>query len=88
MSEDLVKDLNNASSATVNSPGNRPPPLPLKPVAEFRIAFVDDEPANTRLGQRFLTKLGIPAANVTIMKDGTAALALTHITVAAVIVIF
>ena len=40
-------------------------------MSEFRVAFVDDEPANTRLGLRFLTKLGISSDNVIVLKDGT-----------------
>ena len=42
----------------------------LKPLSTLRIAFVDDEAANSRLGLRLLLKLGIPASNVTMMKDG------------------
>ena len=34
------------------------------------MVFVDDEGANCRLGLRLLAKLGIPAANVTVLHDG------------------
>ena len=51
------------SSSTMNA---------VKPLSTLRIAFVEDEPANCRLGMRLLFKLGIPASNVTVMKDGEA----------------
>ena len=35
-----------------------------------RVVFVEDEPANCRLGLRLLAKLGVPAANVTVLADG------------------
>ena len=49
----------------------RPPVVSGKPLSDLRIAFVDDEPANCRLGLRLLTKLGVAAHNVTVMTDGT-----------------
>jgi hypothetical protein len=39
-------------------------------VAGLRVAFVDDEEANCRLGIRMLGRLGIPRANVVVLRDG------------------
>ena len=44
--------------------------VPVKALADLRVVFVDDEGANCRLGLRLLAKLGIPAANVTVLHDG------------------
>ena len=35
-----------------------------------RVVFVDDEPANCRLGLRMLSKLGIPRENITVLANG------------------
>ena len=40
-------------------------------VASLRVVFVDDETANCRLGLRMLTRLGVQAANITVLRDGT-----------------
>jgi hypothetical protein len=39
-------------------------------MARVRVAFVDDEQANCRLGLRMLARLGVPAANVVVLRDG------------------
>ncbi len=39
-------------------------------IATVRVAFVDDEVANRRLGLRFLARLGVSSANVTMLRDG------------------
>jgi hypothetical protein len=39
-------------------------------VAGLRVAFVDDEEANCRLGIRMLGRLGISRANVVVLRDG------------------
>jgi hypothetical protein len=36
----------------------------------LRVAVVDDEPANQRIACRFLKALGVPPANITVMRDG------------------
>jgi hypothetical protein len=36
----------------------------------LRIAFVDDEKPNCRLGLRLLARIGIPATSVTVLTDG------------------
>ena len=47
--------------------------------SNFRIAFVDDETANCRLGVRMLGRLGIPAKNIVILSDGTLAAAVNTV---------
>ena len=39
-------------------------------VSSRRVVFVDDEPANCRLGLRMLSKLGIPRENITVLVNG------------------
>ncbi len=39
--------------------------------ADLRIAFVDDELPNCRLGRRMLTKLGIAPENIIFLHDGS-----------------
>ena len=39
--------------------------------ATLKIAFVDDELSNCRLGLRMLARLGVPASNITVLSDGT-----------------
>jgi hypothetical protein len=39
-------------------------------VSSRRVVFVDDEPANCRLGLRMLSKLGIPRENITVLANG------------------
>jgi hypothetical protein len=39
-------------------------------VAHMRVALVDDEEANRRLGLRMLARLGIPATHVVALQDG------------------
>ncbi len=43
------------------------------PWSSYRVAFVDDEAANVRLGVRMLTGIGIAAANIIVLRDGTCA---------------
>ena len=45
-------------------------PPALKPFKEMRVVFVDDEAANCRLGVRMLGRIGVPDANVTVLRDG------------------
>ncbi len=57
-----------ASVPVLDAPG--PGGEVLARVAGLRVAFVDDEEANCRLGIRMLGRLGIPRANVVILRDG------------------
>ena len=41
------------------------------PFSQLRIAFVDDEKPNCRLGVRMLGRLGVPTANIIVLTDGT-----------------
>ena len=47
------------------------PTTPIRNVRCVRVAFVDDEGANVRLGSRMLQRLGVPSANVTVLRSGT-----------------
>ncbi len=39
-------------------------------LAALRVVFVDDEPANCRLGLRMLVKLGVARDNITVLVNG------------------
>ena len=39
-------------------------------LAALRVVFVDDEPANVRLGVRLLTSLGVLRSNIIVLVDG------------------
>ena len=39
-------------------------------MATLKVVFVDDEPANVRMGLRMLGRMGVLAANVVQLKDG------------------
>lgn len=39
--------------------------------SSLKLVFVDDDPANQRVGQRFLKSLGVQPVNLTILGDGT-----------------
>ena len=39
-------------------------------LAAVRVAFVDDEAANCRMGLRMLSKLGVPRENITVLNSG------------------
>ena len=49
------------------------PVAAVKPLSSLRVALVDDEAANCRLGLRLLAKLGIPNDNVHVLVDGASA---------------
>ena len=59
-------------SGVDSAPANEavPPSSKRTPMSELQVAFVDDEPANCRLGLRLLTKLGVLPQNVTVLTDG------------------
>ena len=48
------------------------PATPSRSLSTLRIAFVDDETANCRLGARMLQRLGIPGSSITFLRDGKA----------------
>lgn len=59
-------------SSTSQQPPSKPAPEdPAKArLANLKIAFVDDDPANQRVGVRFLKALGVQPANIVVMGDG------------------
>jgi hypothetical protein len=63
-------------------------------MATLRVVFVDDEPANVRMGLRMLARMGVLASNVVQLRDGellkgfiVAAVAVVVAVVAAAVVV-
>lgn len=54
------------------TPSRRIVPLDViqRPFSSYRVAFIDDESPNCRIGKRYLTQLGVLSSNITIVNDG------------------
>lgn len=64
----------NRAKGTAESFGTQPMPVKVAPAtrtrSELRVAFVDDEASNRRIGLRTLQQLGVAKENVVLLNDG------------------
>ena len=73
-----VSGVSTAGASVAGAPGHRHDSGAEDAVADLsshipslKIAFVDDETANCRLGVRMLTRLGVATQNIIVISDGT-----------------